>query len=109
MKKQDIIKALKKIKKQFPEVKQIQMDYCGSGDSFDSYSWIRNEDGNHLDLNSELYEDIAEELFILAGTDFNNEGSEGTITLDLENMDATIDNYYIVYEKMHSGTHSLLN
>lgn len=85
---------LQELKLKYPDKKLIKVSYNGSGDSFDSM-WVTND----LDVKEEDIEDIAWLLIERSNADFNNEGSEGDISIDLETMQVELDNYYIYYER----------
>lgn len=73
---------------QYPDQELIEIEYNGSDDSFEGF------DNNDTD-----FEDLAYAIFEELNADFNNEGSKGTITIDVVNKNLKFDNYYIVYSE----------
>ena len=53
---------------------------------------------NAADLDKGKYK-----LVIAVDANFNNEGSEGEIIIDLDNEKMSIDNYWIIYDKQSTG------
>lgn len=104
-----VYQTLIKMKKEFPIAKTISVDYSGSGDSFDSfYSVISEED---IELNEREfineYEDILFAAINKTQADFNNEGSRGTVTFDLENIKVYTDNYFYISTEEYDGKYTL--
>ena len=88
--------------KNYPNVETVTFRYYGSGDSFDSYDVDVEPCPETVD--SDDFEDIFWEMVERADSDFENEGSEGTVTFDLKARSVEIDDYYIVRETQHNGT-----
>jgi hypothetical protein len=97
--------SLAQLKEDFPEVLKINVQYMGSGDSFEDF-WdqtVECKDGKDSTIDQSEYEDLLWYAIENSDADFNNDGSEGTITIDLENQKLSIDNYYRVMETNASG------
>ena len=97
----NIKEEIKKLKKQFPEVIKINIEYRGSGDSFEDF-W-NLETTPESNIQQEDIENLLWYAIDNSDANFNNEGSEGEIIIDLENEKMSIDNYWIIYEKEPSG------
>jgi len=97
----NVKEEIKKLKQQFPEVTKINIEYKGSGDSFEDFWNLETIPDSNIQQ-----EDIENLLWYAidnSDANFNNEGSEGEIIIDLENEKMFIDNYWIIYEKEPSG------
>jgi hypothetical protein len=98
----NVKQALQKLSEKFPDAKVVKVSYQGSGDSFEDFYDVEVEEGK-LKKDDEFIE-AADGLLWYAiehsAADFNNEGSEGSIKFDFENMKLSIDNYY--YERVSS-------
>lgn len=82
--------------KNYPNVEKVTFTYYGSGDSFDSYDVSVDPPTEKVD--SDDFEDIFWEMVERADSDFNNDGSEGTVVFDLKNRKVEIEDYYNVVE-----------
>lgn len=98
-----------KLKEAFPKAAKITISYSGSGDDFGDFWRLEAEesDGKELKISESDFRHITEDyMFDLldnSDADFNNDGSEGTIEFDLENMVTTLDNYEIYMETRATG------
>ena len=102
----DIQESIKKIKELYPDAEQIIIEYNGSGDSFsDFYNCYFLPDNIRIepDMNNPTLNDLLWYAIENSDADFNNDGSEGEIIIDLVNNKVSIDNYYIVQEREPSG------
>ena len=97
----NVKEEIKNLKLEFPEVKEIRVNYTGSGDSFDDFwSLITIPESK---INQSDVEDLLWYAIENSEADFNNEGSEGEIIIDLDNEKMSIDNYWIIYDKQSTG------
>ena len=102
-------KVYKELKETFPQVAKITINYSGSGDDFGDFWNADAEDtnGDDVSMDDHKFLNIAREyLFEIldnSEANFNDDGSEGTIELDLENMVTTIDNYEVYRESRATG------
>lgn len=89
-----IFEQFNKIKKKFPKIKTIKIEYRGSGDSLDDM-WVVSTNPEHKLEVSDISDLIFEILGIL-DIYFDNEGCSGTITIDLKNKNINVLNtrYY---------------
>ena len=99
------------LKKNLPEASIIEIIQSGSGDAFDDFYSIEVYDKDKKEIKTEhgtiqsLIEDYCFEVFDKSGNpNFNDEGSTGTVKLDLDNYITTLDNYWYVRTEEHSGT-----
>lgn len=97
----NVKEEIKNLKIKFPEVKEIKIEYTGSGDSFDDFwNLITTPESN---IEQSDIEDLLWYAIENSDANFNNEGSEGEIIIDLDNEKMSIDNYWIIYDKQSSG------
>jgi hypothetical protein len=104
-------KYIQELAERFPNVKKISIDYYGSGDSFDSFNQVTFEekDGSLSESsdNELLDEDEMNDLLWKAidksEADFNNEGSEGRVHINLEETTIEVENYYYIQSKELGG------
>jgi hypothetical protein len=100
----------KQLKEMYPAVSTIEVGYYGGGDSFDSFTSVDAKDSTggivKIDDNEvlELADSFIWHCLDNSNADFNDGGSEGTITLDLDNFVASIDNYELYTESRFTGT-----
>ena len=98
----------------FPKVKYIITKFQGSGDSFDSFHSISiaGKDKAVLINSDEIcsnydIEDILSPIWWEAiealGAGFNNDGSQGTITIDVITHEITAEFDWFVQETIHGG------
>ena len=99
------------LKKILPDASIIEVSYSGSGDDFDDFYSIDAYDRNKNEIKNvhgmiyDLISDYCWEVFDKSGNpNFNDDGSTGTVKLDLDNYITTLDNYWIVKTEEHSGT-----
>lgn len=99
------------LKKKYPTVSKISISYEGSGDSFGDFYHIvaDDQDGNDMEIShgeiQNIVEDYCFEIFDKSGQpNFNDDGSTGTITLDIDNNITILDNYWYVRTEEHTGT-----
>lgn len=97
----NIKQTIKDLKIKFPDVEVINIEYRGSGDSFEDFWNLESVPTSNIQ--QEDIEDLLWHIIDNSDANFNNEGSEGTIQIDLKNEKASIDNYYIVYDREASG------
>jgi hypothetical protein len=113
MTEKEIKDKIEVLKKSFPNLDAILVDYNGSGDSFDSFNYIRGlKEKEEININIDYdtdFNSLLWEILDKSDADFNNEGSEGTITIDLKNINVICENYYIEYTRVLSGKFFLLN
>lgn len=80
----------------YPGVKEIKIFYYGSGDSFEDWN-IEEVDGEYSDKCNnftEKYTDLLDQALEHSDANFNDDGCDGYITVNIENETLTIDNYY---------------
>ena len=95
----EIKKQVKALAKKYPLIKEVEIFYYGSGDSFDSYDvdWTpKKEEEKALisNVRGDDFEPVFWEMVERAGSNFNNEGSEGYVRFNLVDKIVTIDDYY---------------
>lgn len=93
-------KQIKQKYSQFEKLREkygdiVEVDYQGSGDSFDSFY---NCSADYEFLNEPGINDLLWEAIEKSQANFNNEGSEGKITFYLKDKKVNIKNYWITYE-----------
>lgn len=105
--KQEVCKQLKELDQR---ISIVEIEYSGSGDSFgDFYNiYVTDADKNEVNVSQgdvqSIVEDYCFEVFEMSGhPDFNNDGSEGTITIDVDNMVTKLDNYRLYMERESTG------
>lgn len=88
MEDKEIKEKIKELRGKYLDLEEITIEYNGAGDSFDSmYS---NTDG----VDSKDYEDLVFALINKVGSNFNNDGSYGTVTINLLENTIRIEDYY---------------
>lgn len=94
----------------FPAATKFSIEYSGEGDDFNSFYYFDAEDadGKSLPISENEFMAIAEDfiwdIFDRSGKpDFNDNGSEGTVEIDVVNKVVTLHNYYIVKETVSTG------
>ena len=97
----NVKETIKSLKNKFPGTMEIKIEYRGSGDSFEDF-W-NLESIPESNIQQEDVEDLLWYAIDNSEANFNNEGSEGEIIIDLINEKLSIDNYWIVYEREPSG------
>jgi hypothetical protein len=97
----NVKQTIKDLKVKFPEIEEIKIEYRGSGDSFEDF-W-NLESTPESDIQQEDVEDLLWYAIDNSDANFNNDGSEGEIIIDLVNEKLSIDNYWITYERKPSG------
>lgn len=97
----NVKEEIKKLKEQFPEVSKINIEYRGSGDSFEDFWNLESTPESNIQQSD--IEDLLWYAIDNSEANFNNEGSEGEIIIDLEKEEMSIDNYWIVYEREPTG------
>ena len=106
--KQEVCKQLKEIN---PDIAIVEISYSCSGDSFGDFYNIDAYDSDRkaIDIVShgqiqDVIEDYCFEIFDKSGQpNFNDEGSEGTITIDVDNQVTKLDNYEVYRETRSTG------
>lgn len=97
----NVKQEIKDLKAKFPDVKEINIEYRGSGDSFEDFWNLETTPDSSIsqeDVESLLWHAIEN-----SDANFNNEGSEGDIKIDLINEKLIINNYYIIESRESSG------
>ena len=97
----NVKQAIKDLKIKFPTIEKINIEYNGSGDSFNDFWNLESIPESNIE--QEDVEDLLWYAIDNSEANFNNEGSEGVIIIDLVNEKLSIDNYWIVYEREPSG------
>jgi hypothetical protein len=97
----NVKQAIKDLKIKFPTIEKINIEYNGSGDSFNDFWNLESIPESNIE--QEDVEDLLWYAIDNSEANFNNEGSEGEIIIDLVNEKLSIDNYWIVYEREPSG------
>ena len=97
----NVKQAIKDLKIKFPTIEKINIGYNGSGDSFNDFWNLESIPESNIE--QEDVEDLLWYAIDNSEANFNNEGSEGEIIIDLVNEKLSIDNYWIVYEREPSG------
>ena len=87
-----IKEEIAKIKHILPDIKKITVDYNGAGDSFSDFYGLTFEPEQKLELNLEFLEDLLWVAIEASEADFNNDGSQGVITIDFEEETITVEN-----------------
>lgn len=98
----NIKEEIKNLKSKFPQLEKVNIQYRGSGDSFEEF-WDINTVPENIHVEEEDIQDLLWYAIDNSEADFNNEGSEGVIEIDLKKKTLSIDNYYIVYDTKASG------
>lgn len=106
--KQEVCKQIKELD---PDIAIVEISYSGSGDSFGDFYNIDayDSDKKMIDIASHgalqsIIEDYCFEVFDMSGQpNFNDEGSEGTITIDVDNQVTKLDNYEVYRETRSTG------
>ncbi len=109
----EALEYLTELKKKYPNIKEISIDYNGSGDSFDEFYDFdfTDIDNNSIDEPSDWdldheFEEILWFALDKSGANFNDEGSRGTIIIYLTDLEVEVDNYFYVREEVcDGGTH----
>jgi hypothetical protein len=101
-KKINIKKRIGELKKQHPLLESVSIQYHGSGDSFEEF-WDINTTPEGIDIREDEMDDLLWYAIENSDADFNNDGSDGTITIDIKSKQLSIDNYYNVMESLPSG------
>lgn len=97
----NVKQAIKDLKIKFPTIEKINIEYNGSGDSFNDFWNLESIPESNIE--QEDVEDLLWYAIDNSEANFNDEGSEGEIIIDLVNEKLSIDNYWIVYEREPSG------
>jgi len=97
----NVKQAIKDLKIKFPTIEKINIEYNGSGDSFNDFWNLESIPESNIE--QEDVEDLLWYAIDNSEANFNNEGSEREIIIDLVNEKLSIDNYWIVYEREPSG------
>jgi len=97
----NVKQVIKDLKIKFPTIEKINIEYNGSGDSFNDFWNLESIPESNIE--QEDVEDLLWYAIDNSEANFNNEGSEGEIIIDLVNEKLSIDNYWIVYEREPSG------
>lgn len=94
---EEIKEQLKRLAIAYPNVVEVAFEYHGSGDSFDSYYESVLPDTESI--NSVDFENIFWHMVETADSNFNNEGSQGTVNFNLKEQTVSIEDYYNVVTK----------
>ena len=97
------------IKTEIPHLSHIEIHYYGSSDSFDDFNSFEAYDksGNYFEFGYDFCSRHIEVLYTLVekvGADFNNDGAEGTISIDLLTGRITVDNFSIYCQSIADGS-----
>lgn len=105
--------VIAQLAEKFPNAAKFEISYAGSGDSFDSFYSLDAVDADGKNIQDyerreseflSITEDYIFELFERSGNpDFNNDGSEGTVTFDMVNKAVILHNYWIIHSTESSG------
>ncbi len=107
--------VLKEYSQKYPNIKKVKIQYEGSGDSFnDFWDYQFEYMDNTVDVNEEevkdellrIFDGVIDTLFEEVGANFNNDGSEGTFTIDLKKLNLEMDCYEKYTETRYSGKSS---
>ncbi len=91
MEDKEILDKIDYLKNKYPSVTEIYINYYGSGDSFEGYDASCTP---HIEEFSDSeVEDIMEEMIERADSNFNNDGSRGTIIINLADKSVNIEDY----------------
>lgn len=104
---------LAQLAERFPNAAKFELSYYGSGDSFDSFHSFDVQDVNERNIPEyekdesdflNITENYIFDIFERSGNpNFNDDGSEGTITFDMINKVVTLHNYWIVKDTQSTG------
>ena len=97
----NVKEEIQKLKQKFPQLEIVTIEYHGSGDSFEEFWGI--ESTPKIDINQNDIEDLLWYAIEHSEADFNNDGSKGSITINLIEEQLTIDNYWLSIEENPSG------
>ena len=97
----NVKQTIKDLKVKFPNINKISIEYIGSGDSFEDFWNLKTTPES--DIEQSDIEDLLWYAIDNSDANFNNEGSEGEIIIDLDNEKMSIDNYWIIYDKQSTG------
>lgn len=100
---------LEEIKKDYPAAKKIEVTYGGAGDSFDGfydYS-ITEGEGDITHRFDDKYDELLNAAVEATGDSFTNDGSQGTIHIDLVNNKVWAEHYYNVMETVKDSDYDL--
>ena len=102
--------VLAELAQAFPTVKKFVSSYAGAGDNFDSFYQLDTYDADNkpVDIKENEFlaitEDYMWDIFERSGNpNFNDDGSEGTITFDMVNKVVTLHNYWMIRTSESSG------
>jgi len=112
--------VLKELKEKYPTIDKITVQYEGSGDSFGDfwdYEFEYAEGAPELSGQEEekakeeimnAFDDEIWDLMDKAGANFNDDGSEGHVYIDLKNLNVSADCYEKYTETRYSGEAHLI-
>lgn len=97
----EIKEKLKILADKYPDFEKVDLDYYGSGDSFESYdvNITPCSAENYKKINNEDFEELFWDMVERADSNFNNDGSRGTVTFNLKELTISIDDYCIYIEE----------
>lgn len=100
----------KKIKEYNNNISYVEIQYYGSGDSFGDFFNLTasDKDNKNIKVNESIiidfiYDYCCDIFNNSRYVDFNNDGCEGTITIDVDNETTKLDNYIIIKETKSTG------
>ena len=103
MTREQYIEYFRDLKEKYPNAKRINISYYGGGDSFDSFDFNDIDGEWNRDFDTSKYNDLLFAALDMSEANFNNEGSTGTIIINLENESITVDNYYREIQEVPTG------
>lgn len=104
-----------KILEKYPNVATVECQFCGSGDSFSDFNWITAKDksDNEMHIESNYGSSVSDLFFAIINYDdraiFDNDGSEGTIFVDLINNKIKIEVSYFELISQSQGQNEFDN
>lgn len=102
----------RQVKEEYPHLNHISIHYYGSGDDFGDFNNVQAIDynGKYVEIAYKFIHEHNDSLYMLVeevGADFDNDGSEGVINLDLKNGKVTVNNFSIFHDSVPDGTLNL--
>jgi hypothetical protein len=88
----NIKEEIQKLKKLYPDVKEIEISYNGSGDSFSEFYSIQVDGNEDTHIEESALSDLLWHAISNSEADFDNDGCEGIIIIDLVEEKMSIAN-----------------